>query len=92
MFPITQCTSLWQIMTSLGHAQYGPQGHGVQVLKKGLLNILLPIGLMVSEKKAFVCFSHCKYMGANDPQSGANFDQGHDWQDLCRVPLNIVTC
>ena len=34
------------------------------------------IGLVVSEKKAFVCFSHCKYMyiGANDPRGGAIFD------------------
>ena len=31
------------------------------------------LGLMVSEKKVFVCFSHCKYMGANDPQD-AIFD------------------
>ena len=31
-------------------------------------------GLKVFEKRAFVCFSHCKYMGANDPQDGAIFD------------------
>ena len=29
---------------------------------------------MVSEKKTFVCFSHCKYMGANASQGGAIFD------------------
>ena len=30
---------------------------------------------MVSEKKkAFVCFSHCKHIGANDPQDGIIFD------------------
>ena len=32
------------------------------------------LGLMVSEKKIFLCFSHCKSMGANDPQGGAIFD------------------
>ena len=32
------------------------------------------LGLMVSRKKAFVCFPHYKYMGANDPQGGAIFD------------------
>ena len=32
------------------------------------------LGLVVSEKKFFLCFSHCKYMGANDPRGGAIFD------------------
>ena len=32
------------------------------------------LGLVVSEKKIFFCFSHCKSMGANDPQGGAIFD------------------
>ena len=31
------------------------------------------LGLVVSEKKIFLCFSHCKYMGANDPRGGAIF-------------------
>ena len=31
------------------------------------------LGLVVSEKKIFLCFSHCKSMGANDPQGGAIF-------------------
>ena len=26
------------------------------------------LGLVVSEKKIFLCFSHCKSMGANDPR------------------------
>ena len=30
--------------------------------------------LVASGKKIFVCFSHCKSMGANDPQDGAFFD------------------
>ena len=30
------------------------------------------LGLVVSEK-IFLCFSHCKSMGANDPRSGAIF-------------------
>ena len=50
------------------------------------------LGLVVSEKKIFICFSHCKSMGANDPRGGAIFDpRGHDWQDLYRRPLNIAT-
>ena len=32
------------------------------------------LGVVVSEKKIFLCFSHCKSMGANDPQGGAIFD------------------
>ena len=31
-------------------------------------------------------------MGANDPRGMASLDpQGHDWQGLCRGPLNIAT-
>ena len=32
------------------------------------------LGLVVSEKKIFLCFSHCKSMGANDPPGGARMD------------------
>ena len=32
------------------------------------------LSLVVSEKKIFLCFSHCKSMGANDPRGGAIFD------------------
>ena len=32
------------------------------------------LGLVVAEKKIFLCFSHCKSMGANDPRGGAIFD------------------
>ena len=32
------------------------------------------LGLVVSEKKIFLCFSHRKSMGANDPRGGAIFD------------------
>ena len=32
------------------------------------------LGIVISEKKIFLCFSHCKSMGANDPRSGAIFD------------------
>ena len=31
------------------------------------------LGLVVSEKKIFLCFSHCKSMGANDPWGRAIF-------------------
>ena len=51
------------------------------------------LGLVLLEKKIFLCFSHCKSMGANDPQGGGGHfgPQGHDWQDLYRGPLNIAT-
>ena len=32
------------------------------------------LGLVVSEKKISLCFSHCKSMGDNDPLGGAIFD------------------
>ena len=32
------------------------------------------LGLVVSEKKIFLCFSHFKSMGANDARGGAIFD------------------
>ena len=32
------------------------------------------LGLAVSEKKSFLCFSQCKSMGANGPRGGAIFD------------------
>ena len=32
------------------------------------------LGLVVSEKKIFLCFSHCKSMGANGPRGRAIFD------------------
>ena len=32
------------------------------------------LDLVVSEKKIFLCFSHCKSMAANDPRGGAIFD------------------
>ena len=32
------------------------------------------LGLVFSETKIFLCFSHCKSMGANDPRGGAIFD------------------
>ena len=32
------------------------------------------LGLVVSEKKIFLCFSHCKSMGANDNRGGTIID------------------
>ena len=34
------------------------------------------LGHVVSEKKIFLCLSHCKYMGANDPGVGPFLAQG----------------
>ena len=50
------------------------------------------LGLMVSEKKIFFCFTSYKYMEANDHLGVANLDpKGYDWQNLCTIPLNIAT-
>ena len=32
------------------------------------------LGLVVSEKKIFLCFSHCMSMGGNEPRGGAIFE------------------
>ena len=60
-------------MMSLGHGMYGPQGH------RGVIYIathkkLKALSLVVSEKNIVLCLSHCKFMGANDPQGGATFE------------------
>ena len=35
--------------------------------------------------------SYCMTMGDDEPPGCGQFrPQGHDWQDLCRVPLNIA--
>ena len=51
-----------------GRGPYGPQGHVWQDLSRGPLDIVThnmkALGLVVSEKKIFICFSHCKSMGA----------------------------
>ena len=49
-------------MTPPGRGPYGPYTQNMKAL-----------GLVVSEKKIFLCFSHCKSMGANDPRGGAIF-------------------
>ena len=49
------------------------------------------LGLMVSEKNIYLWFSYCTSFGANDPGCSQFGPQGHDWQDLCSVPLNIAT-
>ena len=51
------------------------------------------LGLVVSEKKIFLCFSHCKSMGANDHRGGAIFDARGMIGSIYvyRGPLNIAT-
>ena len=42
---------------------------------------------MVSEKKIFfLCLSHCKSMGANDPQGGSIFDPR---AMICRIYVKL---
>ena len=50
------------------------------------------LGLMVSEKKIFLrFFPIISLWRPMTPGRGQFRPQGHDWQDLCRVPLNIAT-
>ena len=42
--------------------------------KQNMKALPAALGLVVSEKKIFLCFSHCKSMGANDPRGRAVFD------------------
>ena len=55
-----------------------PRGTVGRIYKEDHYTLLLTkyesSSLMVSEKKIFLCFSHCKSMGANDPRGGAIFD------------------
>ena len=66
-------------MTTPWRGLYGPQGHGWQDFMKGTTRHcytqnMKALGFLVSEKKIFLCFSHCKSMGANDPRGGVIFD------------------
>ena len=66
MTPNDTCPGVWPVWT---------QGTQVAGFKKRIIencytqNVRAP-GLMVSQKKIFVCFSHCKYMGDNVPLGG----------------------
>ena len=44
------------------------------ILKHCYTQNIKALGLSVSEKKIFLCFSYCKFMGANDFQGVANLD------------------
>ena len=80
-----------------GGARMDPMGTVGRIYKEDHYTLLLtkyessgPCGF--GEEDFFLCFSHCKSMGANDPRGGAIFHlMGHDWQDLYRGPLNIAT-
>ena len=67
-------------MTPLGRDQYGPQGARLAGFIRRIHCIhcytqnMKALALVVSEKKIFFCFSHCKSMGANDPRGGACMD------------------
>ena len=74
-----------------------PRGTVGRIYKEDHYTLLLtkyessgPCG--IGEKYFFLCFSHCKSMGANDPPGRGHFlPQVHDWQDLYRGPLTIAT-
>ena len=51
------------------------------------------LGLIVSQKKIFVCSSYYKSTGANDPWGVANLDHsGMTGRIYVRILLNIATC
>ena len=61
------------------HGQFGPQGHGWQDLRRGLLiiathKIYKLWASWFQRRRFFLSFSYCKSMGANDPQGVANLD------------------
>ena len=80
-----------------GRGQFEPQGHGWQDLWRGLLNIdthkIFKLwASWFQRRRFFYVFSYYKSMEANDPSGrGQLGPQGHDWQDLWRVPLNVAT-
>ena len=49
-------------------------GYIKRTTKHCYTQIMKALGIVVSEKKIFVCLSHCKSMGANDTRDGAIFD------------------
>ena len=55
-----------------------PRGTVGRIYKRTIIHCytqnMKALGLVVSEKKLFLCFSHCKSMGANDPRGRAIFD------------------
>ena len=66
-------------MTPPGRGPYGHQGHGLTGFMKRTTRHcytqnMKAMGFLVSEKKIFLCFSHCKSMGANDPRGGVILD------------------
>ena len=78
-----------------GRGQFGPQAHGCRIYK-GITKHChkqnkRALGLMVSERKILLCSTYFSIWELMTPGC-SNFDpQGHDWQDLCRVPLNLAT-
>ena len=51
------------------------------------------LGYVVSEMKIFLRVSHCKYMGADDPQGGAIFDPRGiiaKWFNTCDCCGNVL--
>ena len=44
------------------------------ITKNCYIQNIKALGLMVSEKKIFLCSSYCKFIGAYDPRGIANLD------------------
>ena len=62
---------------TLLHTKYGPGGIGEEDFLRFSHDAprVKALGLVVSEKKIFLCFTHCMSMGANDPWGGASVGQ-----------------
>ena len=63
MIPTDPCPGIWPVWTP------GAQAAGFKrwrwITEHCYTQNMKALGLMGSEKKIFVCFSHCKYIGAN---------------------------
>ena len=75
VFPIV---SLWEIMAPGAGPFLTPGAQLAGFVKRTTIHCYTQnrkaLYFVVSEKKIFLCFSHCKSMGANDPRGGAIFD------------------
>ena len=84
-------------MTPLGVVNLDPRG--LCIIYKGdyktvlhtIYTLVKALCRMVSEKNIFLCSSYSMSMVDNDHGCSQLGPQGHDWQDLCNVPLNIAT-
>ena len=81
-----------------GRGKFGSQEHCKMAgFMKGFMNshcylqIIKALCFVVSEKN-FLVFPIVILWGLMSHRAGPFLIPGHDWQNLCRVPINNVTC